>query len=361
MTAARVVIVGAGPAGAAAACVLAGAGRDVVVLERETTTGHKLCGEFLGGPTLTRLAALGIDAAALGAHPIRQVRVVRDDRTALRTLPFPAAGLSRRCLDAGLRARAAALGAEIRYGVRASEIASGAVVADGASVPAGTVMLGTGKHDIRGVPRRVGRVPDGMLGFKMHFRLRPAAQAALTGAVELFLFRDSYVGLQLIEGGTANLCLLADRSRLGSDWQDLVAGFTAESTVLRDRLARALPVFDRPLTIARVPYGFLYSDARNDGVYRLGDQMGVIPSFAGEGLAIALHTGMAAAHCVLAGRDASAYHAAMRNALARPLGVATAIHRAGRSPIGQRAVFAAARMPFALGLMARATRVGVVE
>ena len=357
MTRPPIVIVGAGPAGAAAACVLAGAGRDVVVLERETQAGHKICGEFLGGPALARLATLGIDATRLGAHPIRRVRVVRGSGTVTRNLPFPAAGLSRLRLDSALRERARALGAEIRSGVRASEIAAGEVIAEDRRVPAEAVLLGTGKHDIRGLPHRVGRLTDGMLGFKMHLRLRREAQAALDGAVELFLFHDSYIGLQRVEGGVANLCLLAHRARLGAGWDDLMAGFLAESPLLRERLAGAEALFDKPLAIARVPYGFVYAETRPDGIYRLGDQMGVIPSFTGEGLAIALHTGTSAAHCLLAGRDASAYHSRMRDALSRPVALATALHRAGRIPLWQFGMLAASRLPAALSLMARATRI----
>ena len=46
---AEVLIAGGGPAGAAAAILLARAGRRVLLAERETAPREKVCGEFLGG------------------------------------------------------------------------------------------------------------------------------------------------------------------------------------------------------------------------------------------------------------------------------------------------------------------------
>ncbi len=46
------------------------------------------------------------------------------------------------------------------------------------------------------------------------------------------------------------------------------------------------------------------------GLYRLGDQMAVTPSFSGDGMSIALHTAFAAVETHLAGEDALAYHSA---------------------------------------------------
>jgi len=351
-----VVVVGAGPAGAAAACVLAGAGRRVLMLERERGTGHKVCGEFLGGPALARLAQLGIDVARLGAHPIGRVRIVRGRRQVERVLPFGGAGLSRRTLDAALRRRATELGAELRHGVRAVAVAPGEVAMADGKLRASAVMLATGKHELRGIRREGAHATRDLVGLKAHLRLDPDAVTALGGHVELFLLRDGYVGLQLVEAGLANLCLLTvpGRARLG--WQELLGTLSAESAVLRSRLAGASPMWERPLAVARIPYGFVHSGAGPDGVYRLGDQMGVIPSFTGEGLAIALHTGMAAAGAVLAGLGANAFHRRMRRAVVPPIRLAGALHWAGLTSAGQAAIVAGARLPGALPLLARATR-----
>src|SRR3546814_1820841 len=84
--------------------------------------------------------------------------------------------------------------------------------------------------------------------------------------------------------------------------------------LLRERLEGAEPLLTRPLAVARIPYGFLHTPGSADGgVYRLGDQAAVIPSFSGDGMAIALHSGIAAADSFLAGSAAADYHMRLRS------------------------------------------------
>jgi menaquinone-9 beta-reductase len=182
-----VVVIGGGPAGAAAAIRLAEAGREVLVFERTEAAHHKVCGEFLSVEALGALARLGLDPAALGAAPIDRVRVTAGVRTVAAPLPFPAAGLSRRTLDAALLARAAEAGAKVRRGARVRGIAAGRVEVEGGdAVAAPVLLLATGKHDLRGHGRSTRwRGRSDMLGLKMHLRLPPGR---VERTVELQLF-----------------------------------------------------------------------------------------------------------------------------------------------------------------------------
>ena len=110
-------IVGGGPAGAAAACLLARAGRQTVLFEREAGPRHKVCGEFISVEAAAYLTSLGLDPERLGAVPIHHVRLIQGERTATATLPFPAFSLSRDVMDEALLNAAAGQGAEIRRGV----------------------------------------------------------------------------------------------------------------------------------------------------------------------------------------------------------------------------------------------------
>ena len=99
----------------------------------------------------------------------------------------------------------------------------------------------------------------------------------------------------------------------------LLARVAAGSALAARLLAGARPVWDRPLAVAGVPYGFRQPAAGPAGLYRIGDQAAVIPSFTGEGVALALHSGLAAAAAILAGQDAAAFHAAWRRRSAGPM------------------------------------------
>lgn len=355
------MIAGGALAGASAACRLARDGRSVIVLERERGPAHKVCGEFLSGEALEDLAELGINVAALGAAPISAMRLVHKGRVAETRLPFAAAGLSRRILDEALLTHAALCGAEIRRGVRVRGVKPGLVQTEAGSIQADTILLATGKHDLRGTPRAVATVPESLVGFKLHLHLSPSEQASLAGHVEVVLFKGGYAGLQLIENGTANLCLLVDRSRfagVGQSWPALLTSLKHEDPHLGRRLEGALALWDRPLTIFRVPYGFIHQGPDLPGVYRLGDQAAVIPSFCGDGMAIALHSARLAAAAVSAGQDSAGFHRAMRRDAGPPVRLAYALYRLTRVPAVRSAAIHTARVwPGLLRSVAQQTRV----
>ena len=100
------LIVGGGPAGSMAALRLASAGRNVVLLERESGPHHKVCGEFLSREAVAYLHQAGIVALGLGAATIGSLRLSAGSKVITASLPFQALSLSRRVLDEALLARA---------------------------------------------------------------------------------------------------------------------------------------------------------------------------------------------------------------------------------------------------------------
>ena len=197
-----------------------------------------------------------------------------------------------------------------------------AALGDGGRIESPAVVLATGKHDLRG-QCRPWRGARPFIGFKMHCWLRADQAAALGDAVELFLYDGGYAGLQPIETGAANLCFIttAESIRGGSDaWTAAVAQLRRAAPTLAIRLRDVRLLWPRPASIARVPYGYFCADhAAADGLYRVGDQAAVIPSFTGEGVAIALRSARLAAAAVLAGDGAERYAAALRSELLGPL------------------------------------------
>ena len=348
-----VLIAGGGLAGAAAACLL---GSGATLIERESSAHDKICGEFLSWETQEALRLLGVDPVALGAAPIDAVRLVHGDRVARAVLPGRGLGLSRRVLDAAVLERAEARGAVVHRGRAVKRLVAHGMEVEGMGrLEADRVLLATGKHDLRGV-RREGS-PESLVGFKMFYRLAPEQAEAVAGHVEVVLFPGGYAGLQPVEDGRANLCLLIRREAFeeaGSTWDGVFTYLIRTSAHLALRLRDAAPQLARPESIFRVPYGFVHAPAGAElpGVFRLGDQMGVIPSFSGDGMAIALHTAFA----VVGESDAGVYHRRMRRDLSGQIGRAMTLHRLGQSQ--PRLVAAAARVwPGALAWIARHTRV----
>ena len=317
----EVLIVGGGVAGCAAAIALARKGRSVTLIEREPTPRHKVCGEFLSGEALEDLHALGIDVASLGAVPIHNVRLAAARRAAEAPLPFPAASLTRKALDTALIAEATAAGVRIERGrsVQALARTAGnlwqAMLDNGTTRNAPTVFLATGKHDLRG--HRRPDDPHRWVAFKMYFRLAPAQAAELARASELMLYPGGYGGIQPVEDGMANLCCVVQKRYLphGSHrWENFLAKMQQDCPHLAMRLAGAEPMLDRPIAITHIPYGYLRRTTE-DGLYCIGDQAAVIPSFTGDGISIALHTARCAVTAYLAAEPAPIFQAKLRSAL----------------------------------------------
>lgn len=343
----EIAIVGGGPAGSTAAWSLAKAGRAVRLFERDAEPRHKICGEFVSIEAQAVLRDMGIDPAALGAPAITRLRLVHDRRVAETALPFRAVGLTRRALDAAMLATAEASGARVERGVAIRGIDGMRLQTADAEIEAWHLVLASGKHDVRGA-RRVSRgTVDHLVGFKSYFELAGPQRAALADQIEVMLFDGGYAGLQLVEGGRANLCLLVthDRFARAGSWPRLLEMLCNDCGHLGDRLTGAQETLDRPLTIAGVPYGFRYRPQPGDlpHLYRVGDQLAVIPSFSGDGMAIAVHSGRAAAQAILAGEDARAHHARQRAAFAQQIRIAGALYHLGEPAWLQPAIVEAVR------------------
>jgi flavin-dependent dehydrogenase len=357
------LIVGGGLAGGALAAQLAEAGRSVVLLERESGPHDKVCGEFLSREAALYLRNLGLDLPAMGAQRIDKVRLEAAGRVSIADLPFPALSLSRRILDAALLDRAAVAGAEIRMGARVTSLERDAGIwcarlRDGGTVDGSNAFLATGKHDLKGWDRPEGPQGD-LIGFKLHWRLNDAQTQALAGYVELNLFPGGYAGLQPIEDGKANLCLLVRKSRfaaLGYGWDALLAAVRADCPLLNERLGGATPLWDRPLAIYAIPYGHIAS--MKTDLWLLGDQAAVIPSFAGDGMSIALHSAGLAARMFLAGGSPDAYRQRMSREIGFPVRLATMLSRLAMGALGRSAIGrGTAMLPGLMPRIAAATRV----
>ena len=80
------------------------------------------------------------------------------------------------------------------------------------------------------------------------------------------------------------------------------------------RLDGAEPLLDKPIVVTHIPYGYIRRTTE-DGLYCIGDQAAVIPSFTGDGISIALHTARRAAAAYLAAEPAQVFQPKLRSAM----------------------------------------------
>ncbi len=317
MARADVVVVGAGPAGAATAILLAEAGHEVVLLDRARFPRDKICGEYLspeGSRILDRLGVLKAVEAA-GARPLRGMRIHAPDGTVLvgdyaRCGPYRgyrdhALAVSRRSFDAVLVERARALPVTVREGFRVTELVlDGARVAGvegvepGAAGPAERIaarlVVGAdGRASV--VARRLGLV-------RPHPWLRRLALMTYAEGVahdpergEIFLDPPAYSIVNPVAEGRVNLSLVvpaAEGVRQKPDLADYFDHAVAAFPYLRDRVREGFRV--SPVR-ALGPLAYRVDPPRHDGVVLVGDALGFLDPFTGEGIFTALRSAELAA------------------------------------------------------------------
>lgn len=357
---ADVVVVGAGPAGAAASAFLAAEGVDVVTLERAFFPRDKVCGDGLTPRAVTMLRRLGLEDRLRdrGYQPVQQYRIVSTWGDAVRA-GVPAFGkgppytyvVPRRELDHMLAEAARERGARVLEGVQALRPADGEMPGVLARMPDGEEVCFRG---------RVVVAADGSRGsFSRKVmpspRLEPYAIAiraymedvqGLEGALNFFIERRLLPGYGWIfpggrPGAPANVGLgmkLSAYRRRRLKLNELFRWFLGPESMAWPHLQAARPV--SPPAPFPLQLAFARGWRRRGPVLFAGDAANLIDPLSGEGIAYALESGHAAAAAVtrglrsgrlrdLAGYDASVWRslsleflgaAALREILARPWG-----------------------------------------
>ena len=324
------IVVGAGPAGSTLAAAVGRYGQRVLLLERTHFPRHKVCGEFLSPEAQATLRTLDLyDAvAACGPQSLTHARIVSRRGRALHTpLPGVAWGLSRYALDAALAQAAVARGVTLRTGARVRAYTRG----DG---HVSVTYLGEGKEHTahgRAVIMAVGRGGDkglppwsqtpvqgesarsAYVGVKVHMR-----DVRMPREVALFLFEGGYVGVNPVEGGAANVCLLADYAafaRGDRDPMDMVHRLMQEQPEFGALLAGATFVDGSACVVAGVD---THRPLRPwQDVLCLGDTATMIPPLCGDGMAMALRSAELAAPLTHAYLTGALSEAAWRDAYTR--------------------------------------------
>jgi flavin-dependent dehydrogenase len=311
---ADVVVVGAGPAGAAASILLAEHGLAVITLDRARFPRDKICGEYLSpeaGRVLDRLGVLKtLDGA--GAVPLAGMRITAPDGTRLQGVYGPAGafrpyrghalGVSRTVLDAVLADRLRALGVDFREDVRVTD-----VVRAGGDVTGVCTTDEDGRTLTLRAPLVIGAdgrasVVAHRLGCRHPHRLRRMAVTTYVSGLdgcrdfgEIFIDPPDYAILNPLSPARVNLSVVVPLEH-AAPWSARLGQFLEARVKQMPHLARRLAGARRVAPVqAMGPLAYRVSAPREGGVLLVGDAAGFYDPFTGEGIFTALRSAELAA------------------------------------------------------------------
>lgn len=329
----EVLVVGAGPAGSAAAQALARAGVDVVLIDRSRFPRDKVCGDGLIPDAHRALRRLGVlDEVLRAACPATHVAAT-GPRGGRIEVPGELAVLPRRQLDLIVCGAAVAAGARMVAPARfvAPLLENGAAIDDPAARVTGARVLADGvEREVRAdwTILASGAVPQALLAAGLCERRTPSA-VALRGYVHHPAMVDRIRALEVAwhprmrtgygwifpcGDGLFNIGVGVEHSHRRRATGDASMSEIDLREMLRrfgetHRLAGELMTGGRwvgPLKGAPLRCSLAGATWSRPGMLVAGEAAGSTFAFTGEGIGKALETGLLAAHALIDGRDGAA-------------------------------------------------------
>jgi geranylgeranyl reductase family protein len=331
-----VAVVGAGPAGSAAALAARRAGARVLLLDRADFPRDKPCGDGIAADTIDVLRDLGVTGTTDGYAPVHDLRLVGPGGAAVaRPLPRPAYTVPRTVFDARLVEAAVAAGAELRKHTVRTFSDDGAGVTLDDTFYARVVIGADGAGSV--VRRALGHPvnPDGHLAIAIRgYSAAPARpeQLIITTRARWPAYAWSFP----IGDGTANV-----------GYGEVLRGAPLSRAYLLERLADLLPGSEpRGLRAHHLPLSTRRPQPSRGRVLLAGDALSLINPFTGEGIFYAVLSGALAGTAAAAGPEgvAGRYAQALRRRLGRHLRHSGFVARISQQPrVVDAAVHAAQR------------------
>ena len=285
MTKYDVVVVGGGPAGAAAGAVTAEAGLRTLVIERAFFPRDKVCGDCLNPGCWDVFERLGVAAeiAALPSSRLQWVEFVNLRGIRVRRR-FPQSGrsevgLRRRLLDNALLNRAKSLGADVWHGEPVTGLAEGWRVQTETRVAQAKFLIAADGRN-SSVARLLHHFPQtrtDRIAYQTHFR------ANWEPHVGLELWPQGYLGRQTVDQETVGICVVSRPVQAEEFRAIVVKRFGLASNHRWNSIA---PLTRKPIA------------AHQEKLFYVGDAARVVEPFTGEGIFYALESGLLAAETI---------------------------------------------------------------
>lgn len=300
----QVIIIGGGLAGLVNAIHLGKNGLKVILIEKNEYPKHKVCGEYISKEVLPYLYYLGIDPFDHGAVDISIFELSTSKGKKIKTnLPLGGFGISRYTLDEVLYKQAIANGVSV---IQDSVTSVDYIDRDdhfilktksGTEYQAEIVIGSYGKRsnlDIS-LERSFIKQKSPYLGVKAHYK-----GDFPSDLVALHNFEGGYCGVSKVENDHINICYLADYSafKKHKDTDTFREEVLCKNPHLKEIFDNCTSLFDQPLTISQV--SFLPKPTVENHILMSGDSAGMIHPLCGNGMGMAIHSGLILSEAILA-------------------------------------------------------------
>ncbi len=298
-------IIGGGLAGLSLSVLMAKAGHNVILFEKEKYPFHRVCGEYISLESRSFIESLGLDLSKLDLPILKKLIVSSPNGDFIQSrLDMGGFGISRYLIDNELQKIAVNSGVILKEKTKVNEVMFKdeifTVVYDGGKVNCKVVAAAYGKKsnlDIKWSREFIKQKPgklNNYIGVKYHI------ETAFPGdTIALHNFKDGYCGLSKVEDDRYCLCYLTTAQNLkenNNSIKEMEKNILYKNPFLKTIFTEAEFIFKEPVTISQISFD-KKSQVENH-VLMIGDSAGMITPLCGNGMSMAFHSSKIASESI---------------------------------------------------------------
>ena len=292
-----VAIVGGGLAGLSLSILLAKAGYNAVLFEKEKYPFHKVCGEYISMESWKFIEGLGFDLSKAGLPLIKNLMVSSPNGRFIQSqLGLGGFGISRYFLDNELKAIAINNQVTIFEETKVNDVRFQneffTIKYNGGETTAGLVAGSFGKRsnlDVKWKRDFINKKPgklNNYVGVKYHIKYQFPDDT-----IALHNFKNGYCGISKVEDDKYCLCYLTSAKNLKDhrhSIKEMERNVLYENPFLKKIFSESDFLFKEPVTISQI--SFDKKSRIENHVLMIGDAAGMITPLCGNGMSMAFHS-----------------------------------------------------------------------